>query len=167
MHFIPICSQKGIERLAAVADQIWREYWPALIGEDQTSYMVNTLQSVEPLTKDIREKGYLYWFLEDEGEIVGYAGVRPELDTERLFISKIYLFETQRGKGYASKSIAFFESLCQVNGLSSMYLTVNINNQLAIRAYEAKGFTSIKSVETPIGKGYVMDDYIMEKRLTV
>ena len=43
--------------------------------------------------------------------------------------------------------------------------TVNKHNDLAIRAYRAKGFQTIDAVETDIGNGFVMDDFIMEKRV--
>lgn len=165
MLFLPICSDQGIKRLASIADEIWHEYWPAIIGDQQTDYMVDQFQSVKALTNDIKRNHYLYWFLEDGGKIVGYMGARPEVNKGKLFISKIYLFEAARGKGYASKSIAFFESFCKVNGLTSMYLTVSKENSLAIRAYEGKGFRSIDSVETDIGSGFVMDDYVMEKEV--
>ena len=46
-----------------------------------------------------------------------------------------------------------------------MYLTVNKHNELAIRAYRGTGFDVIDSVETDIGEGFVMDDYIMEKQV--
>ncbi len=42
---------------------------------------------------------------------------------------------------------------------------VGANNEMAIRAYKAKGFEVIDAVETDIGDGYIMDDYIMEKKL--
>ena len=59
----------------------------------------------------------------------------------------------------------FYEDLCRTRGLSALYLTVNKHNDLAIRAYRAKGFQTIDAVETDIGNGFVMDDFIMEKRV--
>ena len=47
----------------------------------------------------------------------------------------------------------------------AMYLTVNKHNDLGIRAYLGKGFETIDAVETDIGNGFVMDDFIMEKRV--
>ena len=47
-----------------------------------------------------------------------------------------------------------------------MYLTVNKHNDLGIRAYKAKGFETIDAVETDIGNGFIMDDYIMEKKVS-
>ena len=61
--------------------------------------------------------------------------------------------------------IAFYDDLCRERGLRAMYLTVNKGNVLGIRAYKGNGFEVIDAVETDIGKGFVMDDYIMEKRV--
>ena len=45
-----------------------------------------------------------------------------------------------------------------------MYLTVNKGNDLGIRAYKGTGFQIVEAVVTDIGEGFVMDDYVMEKR---
>lgn len=166
MRFESVNSPEEIERLAAMADEIWHEYWPPLIGLDQTDYMVEKFQSLNALTRDIGENGYEYWIIigEDE-EAVGYTGGREESETHRFFISKIYLYDNARGKGYAKKTIRFFEALCSERGLASMYLTVNKGNDLAIRAYKGLGFETIDSVVSDIEGGFVMDDYIMEKVL--
>lgn len=162
--FEPVRSARDHARLAALADEIWHEYWPAIIGARQTDYMVEHFQSLEAIELDVREHGYEYWFLRDgDGRIVGYTGGRVESETNRYFISKIYLLADQRGKGYASQSIAFYERLCRERGLDAMYLTVNKHNELGIRAYLAKGFETIDAVETDIGGGFVMDDFIMQK----
>lgn len=86
-------------------------------------------------------------------------------ETNRYFISKVYLQAEERGKGFASQAIAFYERLCHERGLEAMYLTVNKHNDLGIRAYLGKGFETIDAVETDIGNGFVMDDFIMEKRV--
>ena len=46
-----------------------------------------------------------------------------------------------------------------------MYLTVNKQNKMAIRAYEKQGFITVDAVVTDIGEGFVLDDCIMEKPL--
>ena len=97
--------------------------------------------------------------------IVGYTGGHVEADTNRFFISKIYLLKEHRGEGLCSATIRFYERLARERGLDALYLTVNKHNEMAIRAYKAKGFEVIDAVETDIGDGYIMDDYIMEKKL--
>lgn len=163
--FAPVTSDKDRARLAALADEIWHEYWPAIIGPEQTDYMVEQFQSLDAIERDMREHGYEYWLLhaEDDGRIVGYTGGRVEAETNRYFISKIYLLAKERGCGFASRTIAFYDQLARERGLSALYLTVNKHNDLGVRAYLGKGFKTIDAVETDIGNGFVMDDYIMER----
>ena len=175
-------EQKAL--LAKTAHDIWFEYWPALIGEAQTSYMVDMFQSPEAIERDLNENGYIYKLIYDEDEIlVGYTGVKPEkfagnesdpaasvhgteitkLYPDRLFISKIYLYAEQRGKHYASQTIAYLAEMARDMDLDGMYLTVNIDNELGIRAYEGNGFTIIEDVKADIGEGFFMDDHIMAR----
>lgn len=193
VSFQPVESAQDVERLANLADEIWHEYWPALIGEAQTDYMVEQFQSLGAIKRDMAEHAYEYWFIvaQDDGgksdadasksadensnasegeadaasartRIVGYTGGHAEPETNRFFISKIYLHAEERGKGFASATIRFYEDLCRTRSLHAAYLTVNKHNELGIRAYRAKGFETIDAVETDIGNGFIMDDYIME-----
>ena len=172
LSFIPVKSSTDQELLARIAGEIWRGYWPAIIGPDQTEYMIEKFQSLEAIARDMVEHDYEYWLLvateEDEDglekSIVGFTGGHNEPETNRFFISKIYLFPEARGHGYARRAIEFYEDLCFARGFEAMYLTVNKYNELGIRAYEGTGFETIDSVETDIGEGYIMDDYIMELR---
>lgn len=162
----PVRTEADREELAELAAQIWDEYWPALIGEAQTRYMVEQFQSLGAIRRDMAEHAYEYWFvMDDEGRTCGYTGGHVESETNRFFISKIYLKASERGRHLASDVIAFYVRLCRERGLRAMYLTVNKHNELGIRCYRGKGFDVIDAVETSIGEGFVMDDYIMEKRV--
>lgn len=166
LAFEAVKSSDDCARLAALADEIWHEYWPAFIGNAQTDYMVEHFQSRSAIERDIREHAYEYWFLHaEDGRCVGYTGGCVEPETNRFFISKIYLLANERGKGFARRVVEFYENLCRTRELSALYLTVNKHNTLGVRAYRGTGFTVIDSVETDIGEGFIMDDYIMEKRL--
>ena len=180
-------TDEDIATAARVAGEIWHDYWPPIIGPAQTDYMVSTMQSLEAIEHDIREKGYRYYLLRDgSGAIVGYTAALVEDFTDdpdnprawahghaiadrtlcRLFISKIYLYAAERGKHYASRMIEFYEQLCRDERLDAMYLTVNIHNELGIRAYLGRGFEVIEDVAAPIGEGFIMDDHIMAKVVT-
>jgi len=165
LEFRPVLSDGDIGGVACMADEIWHEYWPGIIGSAQTDYMVEAFQSASAITAAIREEGYEYWVLEAEGRRVGYAAVRVEAPDARLFISKVYLFAAERGRGFASEAIAFFEALCHGRGLTTMYLSVNKHNELALRAYRAKGFAVVGASVKGIGQGFFLDDYLMEKVL--
>ena len=181
-----VTTDADIEVAARVADEIWHDYWPPIIGDAQTDYMVSTMQSLEAIARDIRETGYRYYLLHDEGgRVVGYSSALVEdyadapddprstahgtaingVALRRLFISKIYLYASERGKHYASRMIEFYEALCRDEGIPAMYLTVNIHNDLAIRAYLGRGFEVIEDYAASIGEGFIMDDHIMCKRV--
>lgn len=162
---VPVKSDEQLKNLEKFASDIWMDYWPALIGEDQTRYMIHMFHSFDAMKRDMTENAYEYWFVLDaDGKTVGYTGGHVEPETNRYFISKVYLLKEARGKHYASQILDFYEQLCHDRGLEAMYLTVNKHNELGIRAYLSRGFETIDEVETDIGEGYIMDDFIMEKR---
>lgn len=164
VRFVAVETAEDQEKLAKLADEVWHEYWPPIIGKAQADYMVDKFQSVDAISFDMAEHGYEYWFVVDENDkVVGFTGGREEWETNRYFISKIYLVAGERGKHYASKIIGFYTDLCHERGFRAMYLTVNKHNELGLRAYKGKGFTIIESVVNDIGGGFVMDDYIMQK----
>ena len=40
VRFVAVETDEDQEKLAKLADEIWHEYWPAIIGDAQTDYMV-------------------------------------------------------------------------------------------------------------------------------
>ena len=163
IHFVPVKTRKQIKALAVMADLIWHEYFPCILSGEQIDYMVRTFQSAPAIAEQIAQQGYQYFFMETDGMNVGYTCVRK--DTNRLFISKIYLMKEARGRGYAGEAFRFYENLCREKNLTVIWLTVNRNNLGAIRVYEAKGFKTVRTQVADIGSGFVMDDYVMEKYL--
>lgn len=176
--FRQVERDEEVEALAHMAYHIWNEYWPAIIGQAQTDYMVEKFQSLNAFRTDIADNGYEYFFImqhedetphelgaathgadiHDQGDtvagrvnddvesdrddelahdtedfartaavprIVGYTGGHVEADTNRFFISKIYLLKEHRGEGLCSATIRFYERLARERGLDALYLTVN------------------------------------------
>lgn len=163
----PVVTPVDQEKLAGMALEIWQAFWPALIGQDMTDYMIDKFQSLEAIRRDVAEHGYEYWFICDgAGRVVGYAGGCVEAEAHRFFISKIYLYAAERGKHYGSQTIALIEKLCHERGLASMYLDVYRENVTAINAYRANGFTVTGNAPEFIGGGFDANGLIMEKALT-
>ncbi len=143
-----------LEKLAYV---VWNEAYLTLLGKGQVEYMVASFQSKEAFKKQL-ESGYRYYFIEHEGEKVGYVGFCFEED--KLFLSKLYIKKEYHGRGIATYVLNELVNTARLNGLTSMYLTVNKGNARAIRAYEKFGFIQTDAIVTDIGEGYVMDDYV-------
>ena len=81
-----------------------------------------------------------------------------------LFLSKLYLLEETRGKGYSRPLLEWLRSFAQKKGLSKITLTVHKRNP-SVEIYQKLGFRIIDPVVTDIGKGFAMDDYRMELAL--
>ncbi|KAH0786232.1 GNAT family N-acetyltransferase [Histomonas meleagridis] len=154
-------TTEEINELAKLADTVWHEYFPCILSSEQIDYMVEKFQSVPALTDQLNNQGYRYFFLELDGTKIGYTGIKSE--DGKLFLSKIYILKPYRGHGYASNTLQFLDDLCKKEGLKSIWLTVNKNNEPTIAVYKKKGFQTIRTQVADIGNGFVMDDYIMEK----
>ena len=164
MRFEPVGTEDQIKQLAAMADEIWHEYWPALIGEDQTDYMVEQFQSVPAIRRQLDAEGYVYYLMQCGGEAAGFVGLVPHKEG-KMFLSKLYVSKAHRGEGLPRAAFDFVAERCRAEGLDRIYLTVNKRNTHAIEVYRHFGFYEIDAVVTDIGCGYVMDDYILQKEI--
>jgi RimJ/RimL family protein N-acetyltransferase len=161
---IKISSAKTPAQIIEVADlanTIWTEHFTPLIGSAQVYYMLEKFQSVAAITNQIHE-GYRYFLIKLGDESIGYTAIHAEPEKNSLFLSKIYVVKTCRGRHIATKTISFIKELCKKEGLHKIWLTVNKGNLSSIKVYEHLGFIKVRDVVTDIGEGYVMDDHIME-----
>jgi diamine N-acetyltransferase len=156
----PVQSMAQIDELSRLADIIWREYYQPILGPDQVDYMLENIQSKANVEEEI-EKGKLDYFLvKSAGNSAGYLAV--QLQEDKLFISKLYLLKEARGKGYAYQIMQKMVELAKNEKKRSLELTVNKHNEPSIAFYEKYGFIRTEAIISPIGGGFVMDDYIYQ-----
>lgn len=151
-----------IKVIVGLAREIWNEYFTAIIGKAQVDYMLDKFQSKKAITEQL-EKGFLYFLIKVNNEVIGYIGVLPK--EKKLFLSKLYVRSAERGKGYGREAIKFLEELAIKKGVNRISLTVNKNNSATIETYKKLGFEVRDHVIQDIGNGFVMDDYEMQKDL--
>lgn len=160
ISFLEIRNDDDLQVLSDLASEIWHEYFPGIISDLQVDYMVEKFQSYDSIRKQITE-GYEYFFVKEYGFILGYIGIHCE--PEKLYLSKLYLKREYRGKGIFHAMLAFCEEEARNRGLHALYLTVNRENKPTIAVYRKKGFQIVDEKKADIGKGFFMDDYVMEK----
>lgn len=153
-------SDEAIVELANTAKDIWNEYFINIITQEQIDYMVERFQSVTALRKAIKEEGYTYYMAYDSDQVIGYCGVK--VDQDRLFLSKLYVRKEMRGKKVSSKLLNKAIAFAKEQGCKAIYLTCNKYNTNSLELYAYKGFKTIDSVQTDIGHGFIMDDYILQ-----
>lgn len=159
----PAASDDELRILASIGHSVWNEAYDGIVPKDQIDYMLDRFQSFEALRRQIDSEGYTYLVLRSGSEIVGYAGYAPREDC--LFLSKLYILKEHRGKGYSSRVFDHLTETASRLGLPCIRLTVNRDNSRAMAAYEHSGFAVVRSEDFPIGNGFVMDDYVMEKKV--
>lgn len=162
MLITDVTKPKQIAAVVDLADNIWREHYIPIIGAEQVDYMLKKYQSAEAVRRQIDFEGYRYFLFSDGPRPIGYASV--QVRKNHLFVSKIYLLDSLRGRGLGKKAIFFLVDLAKSMGLEALELTVNKYNP-SIAAYEKMGFEKVDDVVVDIGNGFVMDDYVMQKRV--
>lgn len=156
-------TEKDIERIAILADEIWREYYIPMVGKPQIDYMLENFQSAEAISNQI-SSGVDYYLITYETLPASYIAIKKE--EKALFLSKIYVLKSHRGKKIGKAAMQFIEEKAKSYQLKTIRLTVNINNANSISAYEKLGFVNVGSLKAPIGGGFFMDDFLMEKSIS-
>ena len=159
---VPVSTGEQIAAVETLAREIWTEHYTPIIGRAQVDYMLAKFQSKGAIAEQIRE-GYAYFLIEKRKDRIGYLSIQPRGD--ELFLSKIYVKSSERGKGHGKTAVRFAEGFARERKLMRITLTVNRNNSRSIGAYEKLGFEKIAALVQDIGGGFVMDDYRMGKNL--
>lgn len=161
MVSIKLCqSDEEILLLAETAKIIWYEYFQTIISTAQIDYMVQKYQSYEALRHAIHEEGYLYHLVYHNQVLVGYCGIK--VNEHRLFLSKLYIRKEYRGCGISSIVFQHVQAYAFKQKLTAIYLTCNKYNTHSLNIYKHFGFVITERVQTDIGQGFIMDDYILE-----
>jgi len=158
-------EQQKAEELAALARRIWTEHYTPIIGEAQVEYMLDKFQSAGQILKDIKDNGYRYFIAYDGEKQIGYCAIKPYHEIGGLFLSKLYVEKSMRGRGVSKLMLNKIKSVAKLNNLDYIWLTVNKYNLKSIEIYKKLGFSIVDEMVTDIGNNFVMDDYKMQMRI--
>lgn len=163
---ISSASEAEIPALRALAERIWRESYATMLTPGQIDYMLAWMYAPETMAREMRE-GVIWEAALSDGEIIGFHSCTFEAETRRLKLNKLYLLPEQQGLGFGQQLLDRVHALATQRGASHVWLQVNKNNARAIRAYERAGYTVERSAVFDIGGGYVMDDFIMTRAISL
>lgn len=153
-------TNQNFVEIEKLADTIWREHYIPIVGKPQIDYMLKKFQSAEAISEQTIS-GFEYYLIYLNSNAIGYISIKREVDA--LFLSKIYVLSSCRGKKIGKTAIQFIEEKAGSYQLKNIRLTVNVNNIIAIKAYEKLGFKNMGPLVTDIGNDFIMDDYEMVK----
>lgn len=144
-----------------IAERVWsKHYIPNIITQAQMDYMMEWMYSADSLAKQMAE-GARFFMLNYKGDTVGYISIN---DTNGdLFLNKFYIDTEYQRLSLGSNALAL--ALAEFPAAKTMRLQVNRKNFKAINFYFKNGFTIEKAEDFDIGNNYLMEDYVMLKKL--
>jgi diamine N-acetyltransferase len=143
--------------------KVWPQTYSHLLTKEQIDYMLELMYSKASLERQMTEENCRFIFVCDNNEPVGFASF-SEIEPAIYKLHKIYILQNQQGKGTGKFVLDYIINTIKPKGATALRLQVHRKNQ-AKSFYEKLGFTVILEFKFDIGHGYVMDDYMMEKKL--
>ena len=157
--------ENDVETLCALAREIWRHHYPPIIGSAQTEYMLAQRYEPAVVREELGRGGVGWAVVRDDKRMVAFGSWFATDTPGEIKIDKLYVHPERQRQGIARLLIDHIGESARALGYTTLMLAVNKHNANAIAAYRKHGFTLREAIVKDIGGGFVMDDYIMEKRL--
>ncbi len=163
MEIIEI-SKKDVFRIKIIAELTWPDTFKEILSDEQIRYMLDWMYSLKTLASQI-DNGHQFYLLTENGNDLGFIGIElnyPYVGNTK--IHKIYVLPDAQGKGIGAKLIEKVVKDSEFNAINTLTLNVNRYNK-AIDFYLKIGFKITKEENIDIGNGFLMEDYLMERKL--
>jgi GNAT superfamily N-acetyltransferase len=159
-------QQAGLEDLALIAQlaqEIWWACYPGIVSEEQIAYMLRWMYAEDKITEQVRTDHSRFFLAYLKDDPVGFFAV--QIRSEAIFLDKLYLRKSLHGQGMGQQMLGYVDALALKHGVGEIELRVNRKNERAVRAYQRAGYAVLREQCDDIGNGFLMDDYIMIKRI--
>jgi GNAT superfamily N-acetyltransferase len=163
--FIRIANHEDIPSIREMARRIWIPTYSDIIGTEQIEYMLNLMYSEKSLTHQLDVEGCTFYILSNGTMDLGFASISSR-NPELFRLNKLYVDTTFHGKGLGKQLLERLERHTLEEGGLILELNVNKNNR-AVKFYQSQGFEIYREEVIDIGNGFVMDDYVMRKNITL
>ena len=156
-----------IKIIQQLSEDIWKKVYPSIISLEQIEYMLDLIYSDEALKKQIIEQQHRFILVLIGNLPIGYASYSQKdmHKTDCYRLHKLYLQPEYHGMGIGKRMLDYIIKAVQAMGAKTLELNVNKYNP-TLSFYKKLGFSIDSDVVVDIGKGYVMDDYIMKIELS-
>lgn len=149
------------EAVVALARKVWHSHYPGIIPLRQIRYMLDQRYRPAAIRRDLARDGVWWDVLTEAGAPAAFAnylttGVRGEMKLDKLYVDP-----ARQRAGLGGWLVDHVVAAARRQGCTRLLLAVNKRNAQAIAAYRKHGFAIEQAVVKNIGKGFVMDDYLM------
>ena len=164
MRVAPL-AMGDVDRLCALAAEIWHRHYPTIISAAQIEYMLRQRYDPGAVREELQRKDLWWDQLLVGGEMTGFASYFLTGNAGEMKLDKLYVHHDHQRRGYGGMLLDRVLGIATAYGCDTLTLAVNRNNRTAIAAYQKYGFRIADPVAKAIGGGFVMDDFIMHKVL--
>jgi len=158
-------SQPDLEPISRLARDIWYLHYPGIITVSQIDYMLAQRYSPDVIASQIAAQDAWWDKVEAGSFLAGFACYEPGSDTASVKLDKLYVHPKVQGCGLGYALVQHVEARSRDRGFSVLYLQVNKGNTASIAFYRRAGFDITNKLKVDIGNGYLMDDFVMSKRI--
>jgi GNAT superfamily N-acetyltransferase len=157
-------TERDFDEARALAHRIWHEHYSGIVTPEQIDYMLAKRFTKENLMGYLNSPEKRWYLVREAGDLVGYFSF-AEVEPNVVKLEQIYVLSERRKLGIGTRIIEWVAAEARRRGANRLELTVNKRNASSIRFYERRGFEKMEAAVFEIGNGYVMDDFVLERKL--
>ncbi|MGN0003079.1 MAG: GNAT family N-acetyltransferase [Sphingobacterium composti] len=144
-----------------LAHRIYFPTYTGILSESQMLFMLEKSYT-EVALQESMQADQKFFLAYSDNLPVGFIALR-EKDENILRIEKLYLLPECQGKGFGKKLIDF--AIMEALNMGKIIVELNVNRgNSAASFYHKIGFAVVEKVDIPY-YGYVLDDFIMQKKI--
>lgn len=161
---VRLANLGDVQAIYDAALATWEPTYRSIISQEQITVMFQDLFDPDVLTHQISQQDGAYILAEVQGQVHGFAYVRPIGDGGSDYkLHRLYMRPAGQGSGIGSKLLAWTEVFVQSHGADYLFLNVNRHNT-AVDFYRKQGYEIVETVDIPY-KQFWLNDYVMKKAL--
>lgn len=158
-------SEADFRPMAVIAAAAFRSNYPGFLSGEQIEYMLEHRYASQALLRQA-QRGHRFLIAHQDGLPTAFLSFALSIeDADEAQIHKLYIRPDLQGHGIGRRLMETVEARVIGLGRSHLVLTVNRLNIHAINFYIRLGFLLRSAVDTDIGGGFMMNDFVMTKRL--
>ncbi|MGR3812013.1 GNAT family N-acetyltransferase [Jiulongibacter sp. NS-SX5] len=157
-------EKEDLSIIQELAYKIWPPTFKDILSDAQMEYMLEMMYSLESLEQQVKD-GVVFLLCKVNSKIVGFAGYELNYkNSPKLKLHKLYFLPETQGKGLGKMMINRLAEIGEESEQLVIALNVNRFNK-AYDFYLKTGFQKVGSEDIDIGNGYLMEDFILEKKI--
>jgi len=146
-----------------LAHRSWQYAYSQILSPKQSDYMLKKMYNTPTIQAHLHNPNWNYFLLASEkNTFTGFIGYEHHHQPETTKLHRLYIAPEFMKRGYGKMAVEHVKESAKNVGNNRIILAVNKNNFRAQHFYAQQGFTIYDSSVFDIGRGFVMDDVLME-----